>query len=176
MEEICTIKTKLLYDFSDFEDLAVNILECGYKRDAKRTKDIITRELDFMEGYTCIDKAITAKQLKFISHQSVHNIFNHIWRGPWKYEFTFVDFLCCLFPYYLSKLEYRSEKQLRELSELYGEKIYLRNEFTAMFQLSCLKNDQDKDFEMESNEEKKFITFARYAITLNFKTGAGEAF
>ena len=95
---------------------------------------MITRELDLIKGYTCLDLAIAGAQLKFISHPSVLTIFNHFWRGPWKYEFTFLDFiLTSLCPFYLTKFEYRGDDELVEMAELFNEHIYLKKEWTLPF-------------------------------------------
>ena len=115
-----------------------------------------------MKGYTSVDLAMTTKQLKFISHQSVHNISNHTWRGPWNYEFSFADFLyASVCPVYLMFKEYRSDEKLLELSELTGDCILRRKDWRFPWQRYELESQNDVEEQREMINVKLVL-----AITL----------
>ena len=142
--------------------LQSNLIEEGYKIDAKRTKELIRRELDFMKGSTCIDLALATKQLKFISHPSVLNISNSIWRGPWKYEFTIFDFIGSFSLFYLMKLECHTDRKIREFSELTGEYVYQRKEWKIAVAETPAWIIRDKWKTKEDNGSKVSYLIALY--------------
>ena len=74
---------------SEFESLAVKLLDSCYINDEDLAQSLIVRALEPFGWLTCMDIAQLAEDQNFIAHSSCQILFNRLWMGgiildtPW---------------------------------------------------------------------------------------------
>lgn len=78
-----------LFLFSEFESLAVSVLDTCYQNDEDLAQSLIVRAIEPFGNLTCMDIAQLAWDQDFIAHSSCQILFNRLWMGgilmdtPW---------------------------------------------------------------------------------------------
>lgn len=63
----------------DFETLACDILQVCYESDKDKAEITLTRTIPEFGNYTCIQAAILARDLEFISHPCFQSVLTRVW-------------------------------------------------------------------------------------------------
>ena len=89
---LCETQYQVLHIFSlssEFESLAVKLLDSCYIDDEDLAQSLIVRALEPFGWLTCMDIAQLAEDQNFIAHSSCQILFNRLWMGgiildtPW---------------------------------------------------------------------------------------------
>jgi len=129
-----------------FEKIAVDIIDEGYKVDPEKTRAIVTRPLDNWRDYTCADFAVSCERASFVAHPTVQNLFDELWTGPLTHTINIFQFLLVLvFPAHVMSLTYRKDSTLRRLSRGLGGIIELKDwSFQSLVGCKPTKQSDDK--------------------------------
>ena len=71
----------LVYNYSEFEDLAVGVLNSCYMHDEQKAQDLLIREMNNWGRATCVLIAVQADNKRFISQTACQSLLNSIWMG-----------------------------------------------------------------------------------------------
>ena len=93
-----SVVLNMLSVFSEFEELAVSMLDSCYTNDEELAQSLIVRALEPFGWLTCMDIAQLAEDQDFIAHSSCQILFNRLWMGGivldtpwWKVSWLFVN-------------------------------------------------------------------------------------
>lgn len=75
------IYNKYLYDYREFEKLALELLEHCYKIDDDYTQQLLTYELKNFSDQTCLSLAVDAMHQDFVAHTCCQTLINDLWMG-----------------------------------------------------------------------------------------------
>lgn len=70
-----------LYDYREFEKLALELLEHCYKIDDDYTQQLLTYELKNFSDQTCLSLAVDAMHQDFVAHTCCQTLINDLWMG-----------------------------------------------------------------------------------------------
>lgn len=70
-----------VYDYREFEKLALELLEHCYKIDDDYTQQLLTYELKNFSDQTCLSLAVDAMHQDFVAHTCCQTLINDLWMG-----------------------------------------------------------------------------------------------
>jgi len=113
----------LLFHFSQFTELAFNLLDTCYRSNEKETLKLITGQSQQFNNRTCLDLAVGTNDLEFVSHSCVQALLNDVWTGSIKnLDITTRDFLLTIFfPPYLLTFDFRTESEMKDMIHMADE-------------------------------------------------------
>ena len=107
----------IIFNFRDFKELAIKILNECYSTKAKETEAMITRELTQFPGHTCLSLANCSSQEEFVAHSSVQQLLQDVWTGALKTrEVSIFSLLLAMFcPPLIWQFKFRNTKELKKM-------------------------------------------------------------
>lgn len=97
--------------------MAINTLNECYCAHEKQTEAIITRELTYFPGRTCLSLAHCSGQKEFVSHSSVQQLLNDVWTGAIKSrEVSTRSLLLAIFlPPLICQFDFRNKSEIKRM-------------------------------------------------------------
>ena len=75
------LRLSCVHNFSEFEDLAIGVLNSCYTHDEQKAQDLLIREMNNWGKATCVLIAVQADNKRFISQTACQSLLHSIWMG-----------------------------------------------------------------------------------------------
>ncbi|XP_027836600.2 transient receptor potential cation channel trpm [Aphis gossypii] len=109
-----------------FEDISLELLDYCYRQDDDQAQQMLTVELQNWSGQTCLSLAVAANHRALLAHPCSQIILADLWMGGLRTrKNTNIRILLgLLFPPYISRLEFKSRKELQSMPQTEEEHLY----------------------------------------------------
>uniref|UniRef100_A0A8C5DQT4 TRPM SLOG domain-containing protein n=1 Tax=Gouania willdenowi TaxID=441366 RepID=A0A8C5DQT4_GOUWI len=65
----------------DFGQLAVDMLDCAFQQNKQMAMKLLTTEMEAWSHFTCLQMAVSASHIPFVSHSSTQTLLTDLWTG-----------------------------------------------------------------------------------------------
>ncbi|XP_077868306.1 transient receptor potential cation channel subfamily M member-like 2, partial [Saccoglossus kowalevskii] len=121
---------------TEFEDLAIGVLDICYETDKKMAKLALVRKLIEWGDTTCLDIAYAAEQMKFMEHDCCQTKLQRVWKGNTQIHTLgqwALFFSAMIFPFLIPKMTFLIKDYKEVLSVENNQKQLHSNQVKTSF-------------------------------------------